>query len=216
MKEIKSLDDINKILGRVEKEKIKKGTEKLKNEIKLDKIQDVELSENTVSSNEILQNKGCKSGFTITNEILEEDKLKSKIFKYISYKKRTESEIRQKFSDVDKNMLDNLIEYFKSQNYINETEYIERSIKEFLAIKNLSIKELTYKKIQKGVNKKLLDNYIVKNREILIKYEIESAKKIILKKSYKMELEDIKKYLFQKGYMSETVSIAIDDTINLI
>ena len=156
---------------------------------------------------------GCKAGFTITDEILKEDKLKSQVLKYISYKKRTESEIRQKFADEDQNILENVIYYFKSQNYINEEDYIERSIREFLNLKNLSIKELTYKLLQKGINKKILDDYVFKNKEMLVKYEIESAKKLIFKKSAKMEIEDIKKYLFQKGYMSDTVSIAIDETI---
>lgn len=190
MKEINSINDVNKIFKNENKEEIEKS---------------ISSSVNTL--------KGCKSGFTITDEIIEEDKLKAKVFKYISYKKRTENEIRQKFEGENQEILDNIIEYFKSQNYINEDEYIERSVKEFLKLKNLSIKELTYKLLQKGVNKKVLDEYVVKNREMLVNYEIESAKKLILKKSTKMELEEIKKYLFQKGYMSETISIAIDETI---
>lgn len=193
MKEINSVKDINKMFG---KEEIEEPISSSVNNSKEKKSKEVN---------------GCKAGFTVTEEIIEQDKLKSKILKYITYKKRTESEIKQKFADVDQDILDDVIEYFKSQNYINENEYIERSIKEFLAIKSLSIKELTYKLLQKGVNKRLLDNYIVENREVLVNYEIESAKKIIVKKSSKMELEDIKKYLFQKGYISETISIAIDE-----
>ena len=157
--------------------------------------------------------KGCKAGFTITDAIVEEDKLKAKVLKYITYKKRTESEVRQKFADSDPDILDNVIEYFKEQKYIDENDYIERSVKEFLALKSLSIKELTYKLLQKGVNKKVLDNYIVENREMLVNYEVESAKKLIIKKASQLEVEDIKKYLFQKGYMSDTVSIAIDETL---
>ena len=192
MKEINSIKDVNKMFG----EEIEKS---------------ISSSDNIENSNEI---KGCKKGFTITDQIIEEDKLKSKVFKYITYKKRTENEIRQKFANENQDILDNVIEYFKSQNYINENDYIERSIKEFLALKNLSIKELTYKILQKGVNKKLLDDYIVQNREILVNYELESAKKLILKKSSKMELQDIKKYLFQKGYMSETISIAMEEILD--
>ena len=192
MKEINSIEDINEMFGKEE----------------------IENSISSINSNNKQVKKGCKAGFTITNEIIEEDKLKSRVLKYITYKKRTENEIRQKFADVDENILDNVIEYFKSQNYINENDYIERSIKEFLAVKKLSIKELTYKLFQKGVDKKLLDNYIDQNREMLINYEIESAKKIITKKHYTMELQDIKKYLLQKGYMSETISIAIDEVID--
>lgn len=186
MKKINSVEDINKIFDSNE-----------------------EIEENSISSNNIV--KGCRAGFTITKEIEEFDKLKTKIFKYISYKKRTENEIRQKFADVNENMLEDAIEYFKEQNYINEDEYIERSIKEFQKLKNLSIKELRYKLIQKGVNKDALDKYVAKNKEMLLEYEINSAKKIILKKKDKMELEDIKKYLYQKGYMQESISIAIDE-----
>ena len=192
MKEINSIKDVNKMFGEEIEESISSSD-------------NVEKEKNA---------KGCKSGFTVTDEIIAEDKLKAKVFKYITYKKRTENEIRQKFADADQDMLDNIIEYFKEQNYINENEYIERSIKEFLALKNLSIKELSYKLLQKGVDKKALDNYIVENREILINYELESAKRLIIKKSSKMEIQEIKKYLFQKGYMSETVSIAIEEVLD--
>lgn len=178
------------------------------------------VSKKNLSSNEIFstksktkKNNGCKSGFTVTQEIIEEDKLKAKVLKYISYKKRTENEIRQKFANEDQFILENVIEYFKSQNYINENSYIEKSIKEFFAIKNLSIKELKYKLLQKGVNKKLLEEYIENNLDKLINYEIESAKKIIIKKSSKMDVEDIKKYLFYKGYTSETVSLALNEIL---
>lgn len=108
-------------------------------------------------------------------------------------------------------MLEDAIEYFKEQNYINEYEYIERSIREFIKLKNLSIKELRYKLIQKGVDKNALDKYISSNKELLLEYEIASAKKIIIKKKDKTQIENIKKYLYQKGYMQESVSIAIDE-----
>lgn len=167
-----------------------------------------EQKNNSISSNDV---KGCKAGFTITDEIIEMDKLKSKVFKFISYKKRTVNEVRQKFENENQDLLEEIIEYFKSQNYINEQDYIERSINEFIALKSLSIKEISYKLSSKGVDRNLLDKYICDNKEKLLEYEINSAKKIIQKNSGKKELEDIKRYLFQKGYMSETVSIAIDE-----
>ena len=185
MKKINGIEDINKIFGDSEE------------------IEDISISSNNI--------KGCKKGFTVTEEFLEMDKLKSKVFKFISYKKRTANEIRQKFAEENQDLLEDVIEYFVSQNYINEEDYIERSIKEILALKSLSIKEITYKLTQKGVDKKLLDKYIYENRETLLEFEIQSAKKLILKQSGKKELSDIKKYLFQKGYMSESVSIAIDE-----
>lgn len=184
MKKIDNVEDINKILSKSE-----------------------EIEQNSISSNI----KGCKAGFKITDEIIELDKLKAKVFKFVTYKKRTPNEIRKKFENENQDMLEEVIEYFTTQNYINEDEYIERSINEFLALKSLSIKEISYKLTQKGVDRNLLDKYICNNKERLLEFEINSAKKLILKNKGKKELEDIKKYLYQKGYMSESISIAIDE-----
>jgi SOS response regulatory protein OraA/RecX len=142
------------------------------------------------------------------------DKLRNKMLKYILYKKRTEEEVRQKFSEEDENDVEDAIEYFKEQNYINDEDYIERAVKEFMALKNLSIKEIEYKICQKGVRKNLVDEYVCKNKEDMLEYEISSAKAIILKKQNNSEENEIRDYLYKKGYMSETINIAFDD-INL-
>lgn len=147
----------------------------------------------------------------ITDEIEEFDNLKTKVLKYVLYKKRTEQEIRQKFSENAGNMLEDVIEYLKQENYINDTNYIEKFVKEYMALKNLSIQELSYKLYSKGLDKNLVDDYVYQNREMLINYEIDSAKNIINKKSTLYDLEKIKHYLNKKGYMLETVKIAIDD-----
>lgn len=139
------------------------------------------------------------------------EKFRNKMLKYIVYKKRTEAEIRQKFSEEDENMVEDSIEYFKELNYINDTVYIERAINEFIALKHMSIKEVEYKLVQKGVRKKIIDDYICKNKETMLKYEISSVKAIILKKKGKVEEKDIKDYLYKKGYMSESINIAFDD-----
>lgn len=145
-------------------------------------------------------------------EAEELDKLKTKVLKFVLYKKRTENEVREKFAECDENKLDDVIEILKENNYINDKDYIEKSIKEFKALKNLSIKEINYKLLQKKVNKNDLDEYIYENRESLLEFEINSAKNILNKKlKNSEELEDIKKYLYNKGYMSESVSIAIDE-----
>ena len=92
------------------------------------------------------------------------EKLRNKMLKYILYKKRTEEEVRNKFISEDNNLVEDAIEYFKELNYINDYDYIERSVKEFIALKNLSIKEVAYKICQKGVSKNLVDEYIYNNR----------------------------------------------------
>ena len=138
------------------------------------------------------------------------EKLRNKMLKYIVYKKRTEAEIKQKFSEEDENMVEDAIEYFKELNYVDDSVYVERAIKEFIALRNLSIKEIVYKICQKGVNKSLVDDYVCKNKETMLEYEISSAKNIIKKKQGQEE-QEIKNFLYKKGFMSESVNIAFDE-----
>ena len=139
------------------------------------------------------------------------DKEKTKVLKYILYKKRSEYEIRNKFSkSIEANLLDDIIEYLKEAKYIDDGQYIEKTINNFMILKNLSIKEIQYKLISKGLNKNLIEDYIYNENEELKNYEIKSAKNIIYKKSNTMELEDIKVYLIKKGYKIENINSAIE------
>lgn len=144
-------------------------------------------------------------------ELEEFDKLKTKVLKYVLYKKRTESEIRQKFQENAGNLLDNVIEYLRQENYINDESYIEKSVAEFKKLKNLSIKEVKYKLLSKGLPSRIIDDYIYNNKEEMLEYEINSAKNIVLKKQGLMEIEDIFEYLRKKGYMQETLTIVGED-----
>ena len=144
-------------------------------------------------------------------EIQKIEDFRSKVLKYILYKKRTENEVRQKFADANSDLLEDTIEYLKEQKYIDDEDYIRRAIDEFKALKTLSLKELKYKLVQKGINSNLVDDYICKNKDAMIKYEVSSCMKIINKKMQKMEIEEVKNYLYSKGYMSECISIAIDE-----
>ena len=144
--------------------------------------------------------------------IEELDKQKTKILKYILYKKRTEQEIRNKFSStIDENMLEDIIEYLKEAKYIDDNEFIEKTINNFIALKNLSIKEIQYKLQAKGINKNDIEDYISENRENLEEYEIKSIENIIYKKSATMEEEEIIQYLLKKGYKLENIKKAIED-----
>lgn len=134
------------------------------------------------------------------------EKQKTKVFKYITYKKRTEYEIRNKFkSDIEENTLEDIIEYFKDAGYIDDKNYIDRAINEFKSLKNLSIKEIKYKLYQKGINQRLLDEYIDNNYEELERYEKKSAQNIKNKKQNIMTEEEIKMYLLKRGYKGDNI-----------
>lgn len=144
--------------------------------------------------------------------IEEFDKEKTKVLKYILYKKRSEQEIRNKFSKViDENLLEDIIEYLKDAGYINDEEFIEKTINNFIILKNLSIREMKYKLLAKGLNKNDIDDYFYNNREQLEEYERKSISNILYKKANSMEKEDIKQYLLKKGYKSENINIVMED-----
>lgn len=133
------------------------------------------------------------------------DKIKTKMLKYIIFKKRTEKEVRQKFSNIDSTIIDDIIEDLKENGYINDSVYIERAVNEYTNLKNLSIKELSYKLQTKGIDKDLLDNYISNHIEELKEYEVKSAQNIYNKKIHTMDEIEIKQYLIKKGYKGESL-----------
>ncbi len=140
------------------------------------------------------------------------DKEKTKVLKYILYKKRTEQEIRKKFSStIDENMLEDIIEYLKEAKYIDDNEYINKTVNNFMLLKNLSIKEIQYKLMAKGLNKTDIEDYIYENKEELQEYEIKSARNILYKKTTTMEQSEIKQYLLKKGYQSENINSAMEE-----
>ena len=143
--------------------------------------------------------------------IEEFDKEKTKVLKYIIYKKRSEQEIRNKFAKtIDENMLEDIIEYLKEANYINDKEFIEKTINNFKILKNLSIKEMKYKLMAKGLNKEDIEDYFYENKEELEEYETKSALNIIYKQSDSMDQDEIKQYLLKKGYKMDSINRAFE------
>lgn len=128
------------------------------------------------------------------------DEQKTKVFKYITYKKRTEQEVRNKFKgQIEEEMLEEIIDYLKEANYLNDYDFIERQVNEYMNLKTLSIKEIKYKLMTKGLDRKLIEEYIDKNYDSLNEYEKKCIEKINQKKKELTE-EEIKQYLYRKGY----------------
>ena len=135
------------------------------------------------------------------------DKLKTQVLKYVLYKKRSEAEVREKFSKNSGNMLDDVIEFLKENDYINDKTYIEKTVNELMRLKNLSTKEIKYKLLAKGLDKSSIEDYLDEKREELIDYELNSAKQIASKKQMTMEQEKVIEYLRKKGYRQEIIKM---------
>lgn len=138
------------------------------------------------------------------------DEAKTKMLKYIFYKKRTENEIRTKFKkDYSQDIIDDAITELKKLGYINDTNYVERFVREYMALKSLSRKELRYKLMSKGIKNNDIDLYFSENSEELNEYELLSAMKIVNRKKNSTEDIEIKQFLLKKGYTSDNIKLAM-------
>lgn len=140
------------------------------------------------------------------------DREKTRVLKYILYKKRSEQEICTKFEKtIESQLFEDIIEYLKQAKYIDDKEFIRKTVNNFIILKNLSIREIKYKLMSKGLKKDDIEDYIYENKEELEEYEIKSASNIIYKKSSTMEDEEIKQYLIKKGYKTENITKAFEE-----
>lgn len=196
MKIINNISDLEKHI------KTKKSTN---NDFKINDETDANFNFNTNKANPLNE---AKFDIQALKEI---DRCKTRLLKYITYKKRTKEEVKNKFSkEFDEELLDNVINELEEKGYINDDDYIKRSINEFMAIKTLSIKEIKYKLISKGIKTKKIDDYIDKHCDEMNQYEKKSAKKIAIKKQ-NLDNIQIKQYLLKKGYKTENINNAIEN-----
>lgn len=147
----------------------------------------------------IIENFESTNKFNI-EKLKEFDAQKTKVFKYITYKKRTEQEVRNKFrGQIEEQMLDEIIEYLKEAKYLDDEDFIEKQVREYTNLKTMSIKELKYKLYAKGLDRKLVEQYIEEHYDELKEYEKKCIEKIRNKRVGDTE-EEINQYLYRKGY----------------
>lgn len=173
------------------------------------------LNSNKTDEKDISNNKKITSFYKdeeSANKLIEYDNIKTRVLKYIMYKKRTEQEVKNKFiNDYDAEILNNVIDELKNLGYINDIEYINRAINEIIALKNLSIKEIKYKLLAKGLNKNIIEDYISNNIDELLEYEIKSAKTLAIKKSKTIDEYELKAYLIKKGFREESIKAVLEE-----
>ncbi len=143
--------------------------------------------------------------------IEEYDNAKSKVLKYILYKKRSKQEVKNKFyNSIEEEMLNNIIDELEENGYIDDFNYVERAVNEYIALNNLSLKEVRYKLMTKGINSGLIDEYFSKYQERMQEYEVNSARNLIIKKEKQMDENTLMQFLLKKGYKSDNIRQAIE------
>lgn len=142
----------------------------------------------------------------------EYDEAKTRVLKYILFKKRSEREVRDKFKKMyNEELLDLIIKDLKEKEYINDNIYLNKTINEIMKLKTFSIFEIRYKIIQKGLHESEIEKYFNENDLQLNEYEINSAIKIINIKKRSKDETQIKNYLFRRGFKKENVIKAFEN-----
>ena len=140
--------------------------------------------------------------------------IEDKLMKFVLFKKRTENEVREKCKILKYNdeLIEEIIDYLKENNYINDEIYVEKYIQNVMRLKNCSVNEIKIDLLRRGVDEGIIDKYI--NDEVY-EFEEKSAEILAIKKIKTMEIQKLKKYLLNKGFSYNNVSKAIDNLTNL-
>ena len=128
------------------------------------------------------------------------EQAKEKAVKYLVLTLRTENEVRNKLKklNVEEDIIEQVIEYLKGINYINDSNYIEAYIRQCIKIPKYSKYEIKMKLLQKGINKNLLE-------EKLEEHDMQEYEKKIVEKLKSSKLKDMdeikqKAYLYRRGF----------------
>lgn len=128
------------------------------------------------------------------------EQAKEKAVKYLVLTLRTENEVRNKLKklNVEEDIIEQVIEYLKGINYINDSNYIEAYIRQCIKIPKYSKYEIKMKLLQKGINKNLLE-------EKLEEHDMQQYEKKIVEKLKSSKLKDMdeikqKAYLYRRGF----------------
>lgn len=137
-----------------------------------------------------------------------------KLMKFVVFQKRATEEVREKCKKLNytEEYIEEIIEYLTENGYLNDKKYVEKYISNVMRLKSSSIYELKIGLLKKGVNEDIIEEYINLNREEILDYEYESAKKVLVKKMRQInDIDKVKKYMMSRGYSYDSIKEGIDN-----
>src|SRR3989338_9660740 len=147
------------------------------------------------------------------------EKFYNKALKFLSYRPRSEKEIRDyleiktqksKLKNDDK-IIESIIRRLKENNFINDEEFIKWWFEQRTTFKPRSLKLIKIELRQKGIDAELIDS-VIQNSEFRIQNDLELAKKLIEKRlpRYKNlpreeKFQKIARFLSSKGFSYDII-----------
>lgn len=128
-------------------------------------------------------------------------KLFNKALNFLSFRPRSEWEIRFKFRTEDAKMVDKILEKLKKINQVNDEDFARWFIDQRTTFKPEGKRALKYELTRKGVDKKVIDYVLEENQES----ESELARRAIGRKKFKSR-EQQTRFLASRGFSWDTIS----------
>lgn len=146
------------------------------------------------------------------------EKFYNKALKFLSYRPRSEKEIRDKLKSrkASEETINKIISRLKGNNFLNDEEFVKWWIEQRTTFKPRSVKIIKIELKQKGIDKELIDETIAHLPSTID--DLESAKKLIDKRLPRYEnlsrdekIQKIARFLSSKGFSYEIIKEILKD-----
>ena len=140
------------------------------------------------------------------------EKFYNKALRFLSYRPRSEKEIRDKLlgKKASEEIINKVISRLKENNFLNDEEFVKWWIEQRANFKPRSLKLIKMELRQKGIDKDLIDQ-IIDDLSLTID-DLETAKKLINKRlsrykklSREEKFQKIARYLSSKGFSYDII-----------
>lgn len=155
------------------------------------------------------------------------EKFYNKALRFLSYRPRSEKEVRSHFAKASKGqgqspseeVIDKVIQKLKVQKFINDEEFAKGWIEQRSTLKPRSLKLIKFELKYKGISNEIVDR-IIHNSEFIIQNDLEQAKRLVEKRLVRYKVLDRQKiyeklgrYLASKGFDWDTIKKSIDEVL---
>lgn len=165
--------------------------------------------------------KGLELDQDTINEILELERLNKAVnytVKLLSYRQRSEKEIRDKL--IEKEYMDHQIEYAinycKDRNYINDYEFASAFTRDKINLNKYGPIKIKYDLLNKGVSEEIVNSVLDENLDNEYNQALEVAKKQVQRYKKDDKYKKYRKlggYLNRRGFTYDTINSVLNEVL---
>lgn len=156
----------------------------------------------------------------VEDVIMEEEQIKTNnaALRFLSYRQRSEKEIRDKLKqkDFEDDFINNTITYLKNNNYLNDLAFAESFARDKIHLNKHGPQKIRYDLYRKGISDEIIDQILEEDDT-----EYERAMELAKKKMYSYRNDDrdaqyrkLGGFLQRRGYSASCVYKILDELIN--